>query len=833
MPRHEPRSRSATPCTLLLVLLILLALPACGPDPGMVGRVAVTPTGSVPAGSAVAWKLTYVLPADAGPDAQIRVMFPHPYYNNRPANRLPQLDNPSAPGYCRLTVADQEQPLTLAKTGLYPRHLVARPPAEGWRRGQTLIFDLGDDGQGGKNFRAPFAADEQFAPFVVVDLEGDGRFEKPPHDCPAAIIPRGAATADLFAPATLAVGETFEATLTFRDEYGNPTDSAPAVETILREPGDNLRGAVGFVTAPKNGFVRLTKLSFAAPGVYRLRVRLDDKLPEAVSQPIEVAGEPTDRLLFGDPHGHSIISDGARDPQAYYKTARGPAGLDFAALTDHEWQIDWPEWAEIQILCRHMAEPGFVTLLGWENSLGGHGIIYYPNCDATPPIGEGGTKDLWQVALGGGRPASWQRYEGRFRLDYGFKPALWDHLDLTGAIFVPHTTATSDMGDEADLDRPDHIPLVEVYSGHGSNFSAADPDRVPNFAPSGTILRLLNSGRRFGLIASSDSHDSRPGLATWGRTPGGLTGVWAADTTRAAIFAAFKNRRTYATTGHRSIVRFAADDEPMGARFATDRPVNLTWEVIGDGAVAGVEIWRNGEKWHEAAAAPGEEIFRGAIVDPAHYGPTWYLLLVRMVEGGRAWTSPIFVDDPRTLTIDAFTAEDAGGVDEVVLLTESGRETKSLTLLRRQGDDGGPGREGYTLAGRLDASMSRIHFRDDFAPAPGLTTYYLIEEETPRGRLRHGPIALTRFPEAEYNGGRYSFVIWRHGGPAQLEIKDVDGNILRRIELPPTDTGRQAFTWDGRDENGRAAGTLNFFRVVQGEQKTRWKPLVRPAEVAP
>jgi hypothetical protein len=66
-----------------------------------------------------------------------------------------------------------------------------------------------------------------------------------------------------------------------------------------------------------------------------------------------------------------------------------------------------------------------------------------------------------------------------------------------------------------------------------------------------------------------------PVSSTWGSA--GLTGVWAEENTRAALFAAFRRKETFGTTGPRIRVRFFAGYDLRGVNLATDAGVRTAY----------------------------------------------------------------------------------------------------------------------------------------------------------------------------------------------------------------------------------------------------------------
>ena len=205
---------------------------------------------------------------------------------------------------------------------------------------------------------------------------------------------------------------------------------------------------------------------------------------------------------------------------------------------------------------------------------------------------------------------------------------------------------------------------------------------------------------RLGFVGATDSHGARPGYVTepgWRGTfsglddtpesrsrlatfnPGGLTGVWATENTREAIFDALARREVYATSGPRIRLRFAqtrslevaacagwgADVAVMGGTLApVEAPRFVVHAAMDATPIAAIDIVRL--RWENGAATQHVETFTSdgradwclTWTDPDHDArlPTLWYARVReaptprwSVELGdetmieeRAWSSPIF-----------------------------------------------------------------------------------------------------------------------------------------------------------------------------------------------
>ena len=218
---------------------------------------------------------------------------------------------------------------------------------------------------------------------------------------------------------------------------------------------------------------------------------------------------------------------------------------------------------------------------------------------------------------------------------------------------------------------------------------AGVPVPIDQYPPRNMIRNALKDGLafedqlganpfRFGFVGSTDNHDGAAGsvaengwLGGQGNNdsspsrqigdnmrtnPGGLAVAWAEENSRDALFAAFKRRETYATSGTRPVVRFFAGDlagvacgspslvhdayvsgAPMGGEIGAVHglrsPTFVAWAAKDPGTVAtpGTDLQRVQivKGWVDAACSTHEQVFdvagdanNGADVDHATCAPT-------------------------------------------------------------------------------------------------------------------------------------------------------------------------------------------------------------------
>jgi len=382
---------------------------------------------------------------------------------------------------------------------------------------------------------------------------------------------------------------------------------------------------------------RVEGLSYATPGLKFLTLREPTTGITQRSNPIEVTGEePRERLWWGDIHSQTFFSDGLRCPEELYAFARDEAFLDVFGLSDHaEWLTD-RQWDYFVAVTNDFDDPGrFATLVGleWTSKRWGHRNVYYR--------GESGP------ILRANDPVT------------GELPNLYRLAREHGALVVPHHSANVEMGVDWSLGHdPEVERLVEIHSVWGNSERPAEagnpcPIRTNGGEKAGQhVLDALARGYRFGFTGGGDIHDGRPGdeLHSLQKMPTqyrdlrrqGIMGVWARELTREAIFDALWNRRVYATTNVRVLLRFSVAGAPMGSQVCWTGEVPIKVRAASEVPIARAELVRNGADVQ--AIEPGTCELDWETSDEPAAEPTCYYVRITRADGNLAWSSPVWVD---------------------------------------------------------------------------------------------------------------------------------------------------------------------------------------------
>lgn len=295
------------------------------------------------------------------------------------------------------------------------------------------------------------------------------------------------------------------------------------------------------------------------PGLHFIRLVDRSSGIEGWTNPVQVtAGKPALHLYWGDPHWQTFFSDGIRCPEELYAFARDEGFLDFGAVSDHMEAVTARQWDYFQAVANDFDEPGrFATLIGQEwthhhpgGGAPGHRNLYFS--------GDGGP------VLRSNDP------------DCDTLAKLWSRLDAIRdqeVLAIPHHPANVVMGVDWEQGwNPRYERAVEIHSVWGSSERhAEDGNPMPIEHCRGEqrgrhVADALKRGFRLGFVGGGDIHDGRPGDPLHKESypanagtfwPSGYTAVFAPELTRAAVFAAIRDRRTYATTQARILLETA------------------------------------------------------------------------------------------------------------------------------------------------------------------------------------------------------------------------------------------------------------------------------------
>ncbi len=375
----------------------------------------------------------------------------------------------------------------------------------------------------------------------------------------------------------------------------------------------------------------------------RMRVRQDQRDP--------IFGPQSERyqLYFGDLHNHLLVDDGHEGSvDQLFNFHRDRFGSDFGATTSHgdSNKLLYSELAINDALTQAILDEGrFVTIPGFEWTQGdfvvpraGHRHVIYE----TP-----------------GGPL--------YRPTEGFSDSIREFSDLltktNGMMFAHHITRPLTAGTDWSYVNVKVEPAAEMCSSWGRFEYYGNPGMIRGGVEvKGCSMQdAWMMGWRIGVIGGSDGHN------LYGDRIQGLTGVYATELTRSAIFDAIRKRRIFATTGDPIELDFRVNGHLMGSEIsASEGPVIEGW-ARGVRKLIAVEIlkYAKGLSYpfptvHQAQLDGGNEA-KFWWKDPDFDKDSLYYLRVTQEVDSRiagryagqrpspfptemAWTSPVWVD---------------------------------------------------------------------------------------------------------------------------------------------------------------------------------------------
>lgn len=458
------------------------------------------------------------------------------------------------------------------------------------RPGDRILIRLGDRRFGGPGTRVQTFVEDAFAFHLFVDVLGTSRMARAAR-CTLSITPGPPDRLVVHGPRVIRTG-TQEVRLRahLADRWGNAcrdlaaevsarVDGAPA--TAANTPSTGWSSAIVTVPAPAGGGAAVDVTAQLPNGV-----RLSDRSHLDV-----IDGLPGERAYFADLHVHSDDTVGTQDTPWNLAYGREVGGLDILGYTANDFQITDAAWQKTVAHCREVSADGeFVCYPGVEwcgnAGVGGDHNVVFLGSDTTL------ARSLeWHADMTTDRPT----------------PQHWPITDLYGAyehdpeafLLIPHVggrRATFDRH-HRELER-----LIEVHSTWGTS---------PWF-----LEDALARGLRLGASAASDEHRGRPGSGAPGANifggTGGLTGVLSPSLTAAEVGRTLRARRTWATTGARSVALLRTGTRWMGDEFTVREPTlqaeyalygSAGWEEVRVYDARG-EIWRR--DFHSAAGLSGQ-----------------------------------------------------------------------------------------------------------------------------------------------------------------------------------------------------------------------------------
>ncbi len=390
----------------------------------------------------------------------------------------------------------------------------------------------------------------------------------------------------LISPSLVVVNEEFKVLIRVEDRFKNLVKNFDQkIQLYEFKPPDKrsfLRN-IEFNESNK-GLLIKRGLKHSKPGIFYFEVLFKNQYFK--SNPIICKEKPMERRLYwGYIHGHSLKSDGIREPEDYFENLIN-AGLDFGTVTEHDhlWETSDEDFEEIkQTVKEYHKNREFISIFGyeWGSWYSGYGDICIYNYDDTIPVFR---SDL-------------NKYNSTRKLIKNLKP-----YEDKVLMIAHHTALRPGYRNWTYFDNALE-KLVEIYSTWGNQEYPSIkgnplPPRYKFFGygkyarKRGAVLEkrdsfvsdALERGYKLGFVAGGDDHfgiypsgsiDPDNGIY-----PPGIMAVWAENLTKESLWEALNNRKCYGTTGPRIIIEFLVNNYFMGDIIAVEKETYLNSERI-------------------------------------------------------------------------------------------------------------------------------------------------------------------------------------------------------------------------------------------------------------
>ncbi|MBX3010121.1 MAG: DUF3604 domain-containing protein [Caldilineaceae bacterium] len=596
--------------------------------------------------------LTMTVRVPLARQARIRLYFTQsPYYEQPPTYGMSgkgfifyhrvhfQTNNPQGIGYLTARSATGRPVQLVIEKGSCFFTLIC---PEGLAAGEELTVVIGDQREGGPGIEVvhhPTFGDWRL--LCTVDRQGQGTFVEQRQMPTLQVIAATPAKLWVHLASQSQPNQPSDLQITVVDRYGNQVEGYSGHFQVTVEGTGQV--TTTFALAPEDGGSKrfIGGVLFTAPGVHRVHVTTSD----TAALPLTGTSNPTDcraipptgapatisvvepQLLWADLHGHSWCTDGTHSPEFYYHYGRTVAFLDVCALTEHD-SVSQAVWQAMAAVAERLNEPQrYTTFLGYEWT---GDLVQSLNV-------------LFRAGVGNYYPA--------------YNPASRHYADFVallardgGALLMRHDLPG--LGQRWPVVDPagEMERLVQIYSFMLSSEAPGLPYTRGAIDEGSSIQAALADGFRFGLLGSSDTHASMPGrrqsltkgTPNYGSRPYGLTGIYAQENTREAVFDALYHRRCYAATD-RILLDFRLNGHWMGEVIKLTGSRQLSARVIGTAPLEAVTVLKNNEILHQIAT--DERMVSFTFTDQTALAPgDFYYLRVVQRNGDLAWSSPIWVE---------------------------------------------------------------------------------------------------------------------------------------------------------------------------------------------